>query len=76
MLYHRTECPHCGNEITVRNENENQKCRWCKRLVSAKFSRRGKKVLCEVEAVDFPEKGKRYDDERISRKYQYKKEGK
>ena len=74
MLYYKTDCPHCGNEITVRNEKEPQKCRWCRRLVSAKFRRQGKKVLCEVERVDFPEKGKRYDDDRIHRKYQRKGE--
>lgn len=70
MLYHKTECPHCGNEITVSNEKRIQKCCWCKRLVSAKFERTSKKkVKCEVETVDFTESQKqsfsKWKDEEI-----------
>ena len=60
MLYHKVECPHCGNEINVNDSREVHKCRWCRRLVSAKFERtNGKKFKCEVEAMDFPEEQKR-----------------
>lgn len=59
MIYRRVECPHCGNEITVKSVPEAQKCQWCRRLVSAKFTKgRGKKWHVEVEAMDFPEEQK------------------
>lgn len=59
MLYHRTECPHCGNEITVNEAKETLKCRWCRRLVSVKFERgKGKKFNCIVKPMDFPENSK------------------
>ena len=55
MLYCRIECPHCGNEITVNNAREIQKCCWCRRLISVNLRREnGKKVRCEVEPTDFP----------------------
>jgi hypothetical protein len=59
MLFCRTECPHCGNDITVNNAKEVQKCCWCRRLVSVKIERKKKKVRCEVEAIDFPEDQKK-----------------
>jgi len=56
MLRHYVECPHCGNETEVKDVKDVQKCRWCRRLISAKFERRGKKKYrCTVEPVDFPE---------------------
>lgn len=72
MIYRRVDCPHCGNEITVKSVPEDQKCRWCRRLVKATFSRnKGKKWRVEVEPVDFPTNNKRYDDERIAKKQSY-----
>lgn len=58
MIYREVICPHCGNEITVKSVSEPQKCKWCRRLVKAKFTRRGKsrKWNCEVEPVEFTEK--------------------
>lgn len=59
MIYRRVDCPHCGNEITVKSVPENQKCQWCRRLVKAIFSKgKGKKWRVEVEPVDFPEEQK------------------
>lgn len=60
MLYSKVDCPHCGNEITVNNTRETQKCRWCRRLISVKFDKPKKngkkiKIRCRVEVVDFPE---------------------
>lgn len=54
MLHYATECPHCGNEITVNNARETQKCCWCRRIISVKLERtKNKKIRCEVEPVDF-----------------------
>lgn len=65
MLHHKVDCPHCGNEITVNNMRETQKCCWCRRLISVKLERvNKKKIRCEVEPVDFPE-------EQDSRKQSY-----
>lgn len=59
IIYHATECPHCGNEITVNNAKEIQKCLWCRRPISVKLERISrKKVRCKVEAVDFCEEQK------------------
>lgn len=59
MLYCRTECPHCGNEITVNNTREIQKCRWCRRSISVKLGRTSKKkIWCEVKPMDFTENQK------------------
>lgn len=57
MLYKDVECPHCGNEVTVSNQSDVQKCCWCRRLISVKFGRSGKgkrKIVCKVDAMDFP----------------------
>lgn len=63
MLYRNVECPHCGNEISVSNTSNNQKCCWCRRLVSAKFVKVSKKrIVCNIEPVDFPEY--EYNEER------------
>lgn len=57
MLHYRTECPHCGNEITVNNARRTQKCCWCRRLISVNLEKTSKrKIRCEVEPMDFPEK--------------------
>ncbi len=57
MIYRKVDCPHCGNEITVKRVREGQKCEWCRRLVKATFyqKRKGKKWFVEVEPMDFPE---------------------
>ena len=54
MLYHRLECPHCGNEINVNSSKEPQKCHWCRRpiLIHLKV-RKGKKFEWIAEPVDF-----------------------
>ena len=69
MLFYRAECPHCGNEITVNNAKEIQKCCWCRRLISVKLTRNKKKIRCEVEPIDFPEEKKqnysRWKDEDV-----------
>ena len=54
MIYRQIICPHCGNETTVKNISEGQKCKWCRRLILAKFTRKGKKWHCEAEAINFP----------------------
>lgn len=55
MIYQKVDCPHCGNEITVKSVPESQKCQWCRRLVNATFSKgKGKKWRVEVKPVDFP----------------------
>lgn len=61
MLYNKVDCPHCGNEIVVTSEREEQKCCYCRRLISVKFEkkrRKGKKVNCTVEPIDFPQDSK------------------
>ena len=59
MMYRKVECPHCGNEITVNNTKEEDKCRWCRRLISIKFKKTGKnKFNVEVEPIDFPKDSK------------------
>lgn len=61
MLYQKVECPHCGNEITVNDTRSEDKCRWCRRLISVKFLRnknKKRKFICEVEPLDFPDEFK------------------
>lgn len=58
MLYHRVDCPHCGNEITVNNLRESRKCNWCRRPISVKLEKVGKKIRCEVEPLDFTDNEK------------------
>lgn len=58
MLYRKVDCPHCGNIMSVSNEYETSKCKWCRRLVSVKFKGTGKKAKVEVEPIDFPEEEK------------------
>lgn len=53
MYYSKVECPHCGNEFTVNNERKSMKCCWCKRRMSIKFERLGKKkVRFTVEPME------------------------
>lgn len=54
MVYREAICPHCGNETTVKSVDEGQKCKWCRRLIKARFKRRknGKWVF-DVEPIDF-----------------------
>lgn len=60
MLHYTTECPHCGNAITVNDARKEQKCCWCRRLISVKLERvNKKKIKCEVEPIDFPEEQKK-----------------
>lgn len=60
MMYRTLPCPHCGNDTTVRSENDPQKpqkCRWCRRLLSVKVKRiKGKKFQWDVEPVEFQPK--------------------
>lgn len=59
-MFYEAECPHCGNEITVNNFKDNQKCRWCRRPISVKLERISKKkIRCEVKPMDFPEEQKK-----------------
>lgn len=53
MLFCKVDCPHCGNEISVTNAKPEQKCQFCRRIVKVTIWRKGRKVNCEVEAVDF-----------------------
>lgn len=54
MVYREAICPHCGNETVVKNVEEGQKCKWCRRLIKAKFTRRKNgKWIFDVEAIDF-----------------------
>lgn len=71
MLFCSTECPHCGNEITVNNARETQKCLWCRRLISVKIQRKKKKIRCEVEPIDFPENQKKDYSRRKDENYGY-----
>jgi len=60
MYYSKIECPNCGNEFTVNNARESMKCCWCKRLVSIKFERLGKrKHRFIVEPMEFSEEEKK-----------------
>lgn len=59
MIYRKVDCPHCGNEISVKSVPESQKCQFCRRPVKATFTKgRGKKWRVDVEPVDFPEEQK------------------
>ena len=69
MLCRRIECQHCGNEVTVNNARETQKCCWCRRLLYVKLERTSKKkIRCEVEPMDFPK-----DQKQDYRKQNYSK---
>jgi ribosomal protein S27E len=60
MFYGKVECPHCGNEITVNNEREIQKCCWCRRVLSVKFERFGKKKSrFNIKPMEFTEEEKK-----------------
>lgn len=54
MVYREAICPHCGNEVTVKNVKEGQKCKWCRRLIKAIFKRKKNgKWMLEVEPIYF-----------------------
>lgn len=51
--YRRIECPHCGNEITAKGVNEEQKCPHCRRMYKINYTKRSKKYLWEAVAIDY-----------------------
>ena len=53
VCYRRIECPHCGNEITAKNIDDDQKCPFCKRKYKVKCTKRGKKYHWEAIAIDY-----------------------
>lgn len=55
MMYHRIECPTCGNEIVAESTKELQRCKWCRRLFSVNLTKRKRKYIWEAEPIDFPE---------------------
>lgn len=60
MMYHKIECPTCGNETVAKSTKEPQKCKWCQRLFSVNLTKRKGKWLWQAEPVDFPEVADRY----------------
>lgn len=67
--HRRVECPHCGNEITAKGTNEEQKCPYCRRKYKIKYTKRGKKYYWEPEAIDFSydAEGRPYVGSRLER---------
>ena len=57
IWYKQVDCPHCGNQITVKSVSELQKCRWCRRPVKVTVYGAGKKATWDVEPVDFSQSG-------------------
>ena len=55
MMYHRIECPTCGDEIVAESTKEPQRCKWCRRLFSVNLTKRKRKYIWEAEQIDFPE---------------------
>ena len=55
MMYHRIECPTCGNEIVAESTKEPQMCKWCRRLFSVNITKRKRKYIWEAEPIDFQE---------------------
>ena len=53
VMYRSIECPTCGNEIVVTDTNELQKCKWCRRLLEVKVTKKGRKYFFECIPVDF-----------------------
>lgn len=51
--FRRIDCPHCGNEITAKGINEDQKCPHCKRKYKINYTKRGKKLHWEPVAIDY-----------------------
>ena len=57
-MYHKLECPWCGNEIMVRGTTEKkttQKCHWCRRCVGVSCKKVKGKIVFDAEPEDFPE---------------------
>ena len=59
-MYHKIECPTCGNEIVAKSIKKPQKCSWCRMLFSVNITKRKGKYIWEAEPVDFPEQADRY----------------
>ena len=55
MMYHKIDCPTCGNEIVVKSVKEPKKCIWCRRLFFVNITKRKGKYIWEAEPVDFQE---------------------
>lgn len=51
--FRRIECPHCGNDITAKGINDEQKCPFCRRKCKINYTKRGKKFYWEPEAIDY-----------------------
>lgn len=55
-MYRQTECPWCGNGITVRiRANKKrllQTCKWCNRCISTKARYKGGKLVFDVQVAD------------------------
>ena len=60
MMYHRIECPTCGNEMVAESVKEPQKCKWCRRLFLVKLTKRKRKYIWEAEPADFPKPADKY----------------
>ena len=54
----RMDCPHCGNEVTAKGINDDQKCPFCKRKYKINYTKRGKKFYWDAVAIDYS-----YEDE-------------
>lgn len=59
MYYNKTECPWCGNVISIhadkRLEETAQKCRWCRKPVAVKISWKGRKANLIPRCMEFSE---------------------
>ena len=55
MMYHKIECPTCGNEMVAKSVKEPQKCKWCRRLFLVNLTKRKGKWLWQAKPIDFPE---------------------
>ena len=60
MMYHKIECPTCGNETVAKSVKEPQKCEWCRRLFLVNLTKRKGKYIWEAEPIDFPEQENKY----------------
>ena len=58
MLYKKTECPWCGNEITVEvshGHDEQIKCEWCRRYILVGAARIKNRVVFDIKEKTFDE---------------------
>ena len=51
MMYHKIECPICGNEIVAKSVREQQKCNWCRRLFSVNITKIKGKYIWEADPI-------------------------